>query len=53
MYWLSATEVAPGRWKLDAPPESYALDARYEYRTVFDADRGLWRIDKRVHVPGS
>lgn len=54
-YWLGHTDLPGGLHKLEGfmgDKQRQTVDPEYEYRLSFDAERSMWRLDTRKHVPG-
>lgn len=54
--WHASEEIAPGmdRIRLACAGSICAQvwERSNEYRFVWDEDKGMWRLDRRTHVPG-
>lgn len=53
MYWLVAESAGDGWERLPRLSGGQGLVAReYEYRVLYDAERGMWRVDRRRTAAG-
>jgi hypothetical protein len=48
MFWVEGESVGEGLDRLhDLGPSARVFERDYEYRMVWDPERGMWRLDRR------